>query len=46
MDEKSWVLTVALCRGLEEVQVEREEVIEINFKGDVESVEDLDRIFG
>ena len=34
------------CRGLEEVQVEREEVIENTFSGDVENVEDLDRLFG
>ncbi|CAK0759986.1 hypothetical protein CVIRNUC_002734 [Coccomyxa viridis] len=33
-------------RGLEEVQVEREEVIENTFSGDVENVEDLDRLFG
>ena len=36
----------ALCRGLEELQVEREEVIESNFKGDVNNVDELDRIFG
>lgn len=34
------------CRGLEEVQVEREEVIENTFSGDMENVEDLDRLFG
>jgi len=34
------------CRGLEELQIEREEVIESNFKGDVNNVEELDRIFG
>ena len=36
----------ALCRGLEELLVEREEVIESNFKGDVNNVDELDRIFG
>ena len=35
-----------VCRGLEELQVEREEVIESNFKGDVNNVDELDRIFG
>ncbi len=34
------------CRGLEELQVEREEVIESSFRGDVNDVDDLDRIFG
>ncbi|CAL5223540.1 g6072 [Coccomyxa viridis] len=33
-------------RGLEELQVEREEVIESNFRGDVNNVDNLDRIFG
>lgn len=34
------------CRGLEELQVEREEILESNFKGDVNNVDDLDRVFG
>jgi hypothetical protein len=36
----------AMCRGLEELQVEREEVTESNFKGDINNVDNLDRIFG
>ena len=40
------ITSASPCRGLEELQVEREEVIESNFRGDVNNVDDLDRIFG